>query len=177
MEQFDFEYRYTIQESMILQYQQALQKRAWIRILKWIATVIVVLHAILLVVLLLNAKEPVLFSDWMSICVEIALLVMILLSARISTKLAMLRSKKHFGGIIPETVARFGERIETTYCTAENALDYTQIRQVFCFEDGYAILFNNRRVLFLSYCGFTKGTFEGFKEFLREKRPDLMIPE
>ena len=76
MEQFDFEYRYTIQESMILQYQQALQKRAWIRILKWIATVIVVLHAILLVVLLLNAKEPVLFSDWMSICVEIALLVM-----------------------------------------------------------------------------------------------------
>ena len=45
------------------------------------------------------------------------------------------------------------------------------------FADHVVLGVHKNMMLFIAVDGFTKGTFSEFKQFLREKRPDLKIPE
>ena len=45
------------------------------------------------------------------------------------------------------------------------------------FADHVALGIQKNMMLFVAIDSFTKGTFSEFKQFLREKRPDLKIPE
>ena len=56
-------------------------------------------------------------------------------------------------------------------------LDYKQILNAVFMDDHLVLCIQKNMMLFVAYDGFTKGTFSEFKQFLREKRPDLKIPE
>ena len=75
-------------------------------------------------------------------------------------------------------VRQFGERITCQTPTSLSTLDYYNIKKVYSLKTCYVIRFmDNVAVMVLSREGFTKGSFEEFKQFLRYKRPDLKIPE
>lgn len=61
----------------------------------------------------------------------------------------------------------------TIHITAE----YCKIVRVVRLKHSYVLMMGKRNGLILDSNAFTKGTFEEFKQFIREKRPDLNIPE
>lgn len=80
-------------------------------------------------------------------------------------------------GEIPDTVLTFGEEIVSDSPMGWASYDYDQILQVMSLKHSYILLMDNKKGLPVNRTGFTKGSFEEFKQFLREKRPDLTIPE
>lgn len=56
-------------------------------------------------------------------------------------------------------------------------LDYSAITAVKRLKYTYELKLDKTRAVYIVPEGFTKGTFESFNQFLREKRPDLKIPE
>lgn len=76
-----------------------------------------------------------------------------------------------------ESVIRFGEKIVIAESQMELTLDYQTIVRVVRLKHSYVLMNSRRTGVMLDVNGFTKGTFEQFKQFLREKRPDLKIPE
>ena len=107
----------------------------------------------------------------------IVLLIAVLNAPKIIAWLSVKKHKRVYGGELTETVARFGEKIETNNRKGEEALSYSQIVAVYCLPDCFAIEFTPKLVLLLDCNRFTGGSFAEFKQFLREKRPDLVIPE
>ena len=78
--------------------------------------------------------------------------------------------------MIPTSVY-FGEKITIHNQDQTRVIEYRKIEKVVSMKYSYAIYDKKPGVLLLDPNGFTKGSFEGFKQFLREKRPDLKIPE
>jgi hypothetical protein len=56
-------------------------------------------------------------------------------------------------------------------------IEYRKIVRVVRLKHSYLLMTSRRTGVLLDPNGFTKGTFEEFKQFLRQKRPDLTIPE
>lgn len=81
------------------------------------------------------------------------------------------------GGVIPESVVSFGDKIELRTAGACNTWEYENITKVVHLKHSYALRNGQKVYLLLRPEGFTKGTFEEFKDFLRQKCPDLVIPE
>lgn len=84
---------------------------------------------------------------------------------------------RHNGGKLPETVTVFGDKIITT--TMDNSVEYSydRIQSVRSLSHSYLLVVGKRESLPVKRDGFTQGDFESFKQFLRAKRPDLIIPE
>lgn len=96
----------------------------------------------------------------------------------IIAKRAIRRHQKRALGQPLVIVRQFGDRIIDTMPGSVMTLDYCNIKKVYSLKTCYVIRFtDNIALLILARDGFTKGTFEEFKQFLREKRPDLKIPE
>lgn len=73
---------------------------------------------------------------------------------------------------------QFAERIISNTPNSTNIFDYSNIKKIYSLKSCYVLMFSNDSgFLALSREGFTQGTFSEFKQFLREKRPDLKIPE
>lgn len=89
----------------------------------------------------------------------------------------MRQAKKQYDGEIPETTIIFGDVIEMHEGMVHYTIPYQKIVRVVHLEHSYAMMIGKRNGVMLVPDGFTKGTFGEFKEFLRQKRPDLMIPE
>lgn len=83
---------------------------------------------------------------------------------------------KQNGGKNPECVALFGDLILSNMGDQEGYA-YSRIRKVVSLKHSYVIYIDKRVSIPVTRDGFTKGDFESFKAFLREKRPDLKIPE
>ena len=86
-------------------------------------------------------------------------------------------TKKQNDGQQPEVVITFGETIELHEGMVHITLEYRKLVRVLRLKHSYMLMIGKRRGLMLDPNAFTKGTFEEFKQFLREKRPDLTIPE
>ncbi len=71
----------------------------------------------------------------------------------------------------------FGDAIEVRQGNMRIILDYSEITSVSHLRFSYELKRNKKAAVVVDPEGFTKGTFEEFKQFLREKRPDLIIPE
>ena len=71
----------------------------------------------------------------------------------------------------------FGDTIEIFQGDIRVTWDYGQINRVRHLKYTYELIKSERLAIMVDPNGFTKGTFAEFKEFLREKRPDLQIPE
>lgn len=87
------------------------------------------------------------------------------------------QDKKKNNGKICESVIRFGEKITVNEPKMELTLDYETIVRVVHLKHSYVLMNSRRTGIMLDINSFTKGSFAGFKQFLREKRPDLKIPE
>ncbi len=84
--------------------------------------------------------------------------------------------RKLHDGRIPETVVTVGDTVELADGMMHMSLEYRKITKVLRLKNAYVLMVQRTGVI-LDPNGFTKGTFEEFKQFLREKRPDLKVPE
>ncbi len=84
---------------------------------------------------------------------------------------------KFHNGTLPVNTTRFGEKIRIENETSSMTWEYRHLKKVYSLKYSYCLLFTDKTALYLDRANFTKGTFEEFKQFLREKRPDLKIPE
>ena len=87
------------------------------------------------------------------------------------------QNAKQNGGIRPETVVTFGEIIEMHEGMVHLTIEYHNIQQVVHLKHSYVLMLGKHNGVMIYPNCFTKGTFEEFKQFLREKRPDLTVPE
>ena len=86
-------------------------------------------------------------------------------------------SRRNNDGVMPETRITVGETIEMDEGIVHVSLEYRKLRRVMHLKHSYVLMLGRRNGLIIDPNGFTKGTFAEFKQFLREKRPDLDIPE
>ena len=84
---------------------------------------------------------------------------------------------KQNDGIQPETIITFGDTIELHEGMIHITVEYRKIQKVVHLKHSYMLMIGKRNGVMLDPNAFTKGTFSEFKHFLREKRPDLNIPE
>ena len=71
----------------------------------------------------------------------------------------------------------FSDNIEIRQGNIRTYWEYTEINRVERLKYHYELLKDKRIGIMLDPDTMTGGTFEEFKQFLREKRPDLKIPE
>ena len=91
---------------------------------------------------------------------------------------ALRSSKRSNDGVIPETrIAVNEDRIDVDEGFVHFTLEYRKFCRVVRLKHSYVLMMGRRNGLMIDPDGFTKGTFAEFKQFLREKRPDLNIPE
>ena len=86
-------------------------------------------------------------------------------------------SRRNNDGVMPETRITVGETIEMDEGIVHVSLEYRKLRRVVHLKHSYVLMLGRGNGLMIDPNGFTKGTFAEFKQFLREKRPDLNIPE
>ena len=71
----------------------------------------------------------------------------------------------------------FGDCIEVRQGNIRVCWEYTEINQAVRLKYHYELLKDKRMGIMLDPDSLTGGTFSEFKQFLREKRPDLNIPD
>jgi transcriptional regulator with XRE-family HTH domain len=76
-----------------------------------------------------------------------------------------------------ETVIAFGETIEIHEGMVHLTIEYRKSVREVRLKHSYMLMLGKHNGVLIDPNGFTKGSFEEFKGFLREKRPDLTIPE
>lgn len=92
-------------------------------------------------------------------------------------KTAIRRYTRQHDGVQPETVITFGDKIEVFEGMAHFTIEYRKIVQVRRFRHSYALMTSRRTAVLLREDGFSQGTFDDFKDFLRQKLPQIQIPE
>ena len=85
--------------------------------------------------------------------------------------------KKNNDGVIPETVVTFGDNIQIYEGKVHLTIDYRKVKRVIRLKHSYCLMTSRTTGVMLREDAFTKGSFEEFKQFLREKYPHLTIPE
>ena len=85
--------------------------------------------------------------------------------------------KKKNAGKLPEAIVTFSNNIICQSGEHQLTYDYADLVGAVHLKHSYKLRFTERRSLLLNTDAFTKGTFSEFKQFLRQKRPDLVIPE
>lgn len=85
--------------------------------------------------------------------------------------------KKQNDGVMPETVVTFGDTIQIFEGMVHLTIEYHKVIRVVRLKHSYCLMTSKSTAVLLREDAFTKGTFEGFKQFLREKYPQMKIPE
>ena len=112
--------------------------------------------------------------------IPVAYLVLILIQflPRLYAWSMIRNTKKQNDGILPETRVVFSdENIQMFEGMVHLTIEYRKIRKAVRLKNGYALFNGKRTAVLLKPEGFTEGTFEGFKVFLREKCPGIKIAE
>lgn len=79
---------------------------------------------------------------------------------------------------MPEAKVTVGEdSIDMDEGFVHLSLEYRKFCRIVHLKHSYVLMMGKRNGLMIDPDGFTKGTFAEFKQFLREKRPDLNVPE
>ena len=167
-----FENRTELTANMMLELYKTKMKRA--NLLRIIGTVLCGISIVKgLVILMIEhalSKDKIIALVVYAVLITSVWLLPIVRAKRIAKKFGEHKAEKpreyqiHFG----ETIKFFGKE------TVE--LFYQQISGVTCLSEGIVLDIAKKRVLYVSNNGFTKGTFEEFKQFLREKCPHVTIP-
>lgn len=124
--------------------------------------------------LLASAGDP---FDWvMAVCCGI-IVVFLWIYPRMAAHKGVRRVRESSGGVMPETVVYFGDTIESHEADGVKHYSYGDILEVRSLKRSYMLTVGKNTGLPLSREGFVQGSFAEFKKFLRQKRPDLTIPE
>lgn len=107
----------------------------------------------------------------------VGMTIYLLLHPYLQLRKAYKKEKAFHNGIMPERTILFDDHIQVSNETASRTLEYYQLKKVYSLRYSYCLRFTDDTVLLLDRSGFTTGTFPEFKQFLRDKRPDLKIPE
>ena len=107
--------------------------------------------------------------------VALAFLVATIFFPRVNAYFSVRNYKKDVDGGIYKIA--FGEHIELFQGSSRVIWEYKDINKIYHLKYSYELVKSKRMAMFLDPNGFTKGNFEDFKRFLKEKRPDLTIPE
>ena len=91
--------------------------------------------------------------------------------------LTLKNTKKQNDGVLPETVVTFGDTIELREGMVNISIEYRKIVRTVRLKHCYLLMIGKRNGVMIDSNGFTKGSFEEFKKFLREKCPDLKVVE
>lgn len=86
-------------------------------------------------------------------------------------------SKKQNDDILPETVVIFGDTIEMHEGMVHLTIEYRKIVRTIRLKHSYMLMLGKRNGVMLDPNGFTKGSFEEFKQFLRTKCPGIIVVE
>ena len=78
---------------------------------------------------------------------------------------------------MPKYTITIAEKMIVKSGEQEIAYEFQDLTEVVHLKYSYKLRFTGRRTALIDIDCFTKGTFSEFKQFLREKRPDLKIPE
>ena len=95
---------------------------------------------------------------------------------RVAKKVYKSRAKYNDGVMLPTTV-RFGDRIVFQDQNNSATADYEKIKKIRFVKEGFMMDMQENMFYFSAIDQFTKGSMEELKQFLRQKRPDLKIPE
>ena len=90
---------------------------------------------------------------------------------------ALKHSKKQNDGAIPETVITFGDIIEMDEGMVHLTIEYRKIVRTIRLKHSYMLMMGSRNGVMIDLNCFTKGTFKEFKQFLREKCPNVSVVE
>ncbi len=138
---------------------------------------VLIIGGIFMAVILIDAVLEGFWQDYLVYYIPIGILLCLLaLLPDYTAYVHHRRVRKMYDGKIPETVVTVGETIELADGMMHMSLEYCKITKVLRLKNAYVLMVQKTGVI-LDPNGFTKGTFEEFKQFLREKRPDLKVPE
>jgi len=116
-------------------------------------------------------------SFWMGFLIfSLAFLAYCVFFPRITAYFSIRNYKKDTSGDNVYRIA-FGDRIEIIQGSIRTTWEYSDITKIYRLKHSYDLVKTERLSLIVDPNGFTKGTFEDFKKFLKEKRPDLTVPE
>ena len=104
------------------------------------------------------------------------LLVWCIFLPEINSFFAIRRSKKSMGPNLTSEIV-FGDSIEILEKTVRVIWEYSDIQQVKRLRNTYLLLKNKNMGIAIDPETFTEGNFYNFKKFLREKCPNVQIPE
>ena len=84
---------------------------------------------------------------------------------------------KYNDGIMPLTTVCFGDQIVFQGQGGSSAANYDKIKKIHFVKEGLMMDMQEKRIHFSAIDQFTKGSMQELKQFLRQKRPDLKIPD
>lgn len=114
---------------------------------------------------------------WSTAVVSLGLAVHQLLRPYFKEKKRFKEYLAFYGGETSPARVCFGDIIRIEDHSAVMHMDYGQIRQVISLKYGLFLRYQENAYMAIDPDCFTRGTFPEFKQFLREKRPDLNIPD
>lgn len=84
---------------------------------------------------------------------------------------------KYYDGVMPESTVRFGDQIVIADVDSTHTIPYDKLTRLCFMKNGIAFVLGKQKMIGIPNETFTKGSLQELKQFLREKRPDLKIPE
>ena len=84
---------------------------------------------------------------------------------------------KYYNGEIPELTARFGDKLVLEDADSLHTFSYDKITRIHFREDALAVVIAKDRAVCIPVQEFTRGSMPELKQFLRQKCPDLKIPD
>ena len=88
----------------------------------------------------------------------------------------MRQVKEQSGGVEPEMVVTVGDTIEASAGITCSTIEFHRIIKVRRLKHSYVLMITRRSGILLRPDCFTKGSFEEFKQYLRQQCPNLFIP-
>lgn len=171
--EFKFENRFYMNKPMMVESTWANMKALGI-ILGIASTVLAMAAAGTIITGVMN--PPMDTSTLLKLAIGVVILILLWRLPGSTAKAILSEVIKQNGGKNPECVALFGDVILSNMGDQEG-YGYERIRKVASLKHSYVIYIDKRISIPVTRDGFTKGDFASFKAFLREKRPDLKIPE
>jgi len=168
MEEISFENRYTVSVPMLREFQFRFTPW-WLKLLFLAAGI----YAVVRTCQLWHFTTGVM--RFLLPVIAVYLLVWPLLRSHVAASSRIKHLKKLYDGVIPETTVTFGDTIEVSDAGNHSSFRYDQIMKTCRLRHSYILMLNGKFCIFLQPDGFTKGAFQDFTTFLREKCPDVKV--
>ena len=169
-----FENRCELNETMIVDYHKAQDKK--MRRLRMVVTVVGVVVLIEMLAGVLLEMIGTMFA-FVTVVINLTAMYLLWFSTPMVIKKTVGCFREFTGCQSAELTCRFGDTIQVICGDKTMELSYKKITNAVLFADHMVLGIQKNMMLFVAVDGFTKGTFSEFKQFLRTKRPDLKIPE